>query len=121
MTKPIMVIIDEAKWCRRLLGHEGGRMCALGHMAAGAGFSMGTSVDRDLARTWLRELGLGYETEAGSFSCRVAIANDNLEGDARKLELTRLFREQGMVLCFVDSSKAKVVEEPVMGCSWVTA
>jgi len=111
MTKPIMVIIDEAKWCR-VEARVGDRYCALGYTLVAAGVAFRDSIHGHVLANSI----LGTRAADGIWA-----ANDHLTGDARKLELTRLFREQGMVLCFVDSSKARVVEEPVMGCSWVTA
>jgi len=111
MTKPIMVIIDEAKWCRKVL-MVGESRCALGWICEAAG------VDHLGALRALRDMGLVAD---GGISNDLSDANDHIIGEHRKLELTRLFREQGMVLCFVDSSKPKVVEEPVKACSWVTA
>lgn len=121
MTKPIMVIIDEAKWCAGSLSNEHGERCAMGYVAEHMGMTLRNSKDTLANTNAVLTLLFLFNASHSNWQRDVHRANDLLTGDARKLELTRLFREQGMVLCFVDSSKAKVVEEPVKACAWVTA
>ncbi|MBK8173139.1 MAG: hypothetical protein IPK60_22790 [Sandaracinaceae bacterium] len=125
MTKPIMVIIDEAKWCTGSLSNERGERCAMGYVAEHMGMTLENSSRLPADGITNYELMRLFGGGIGSLRANVQSVNDGLRGDARKLELARLFREQGMVLCFVDSSKAQAVEEPVFRktyeCTWVNA